>query len=73
MDYTRCQHVIQSTTTDSTHHSSDEEESVKVGVGLRFRFLVLPSSIDATASLSALLLEKLYDDAGGGGGDSDAL
>lgn len=38
---------------DETYHSSDDEESVKVGVGLRFRFLLLPSSTDATASLSA--------------------
>ena len=38
----------------SAHHSSEEEESVKVGVGRRFRLFVLPSSTDATASLSAL-------------------
>ena len=58
-----------------TYHSSDDEESVNVGVGLRFRFLVLPSSTEATASLSALLLiEELYDvEATGGGGDSEAL
>ena len=48
---------------------------MNVGVGLRFRFLVEPSSTEATASLSALLpLGGMYDvDGIGGGGDADAL
>lgn len=36
-----------------TYHSSEDSESVKVGVGRRLRFFELPSSIEATASLSA--------------------
>ena len=49
------------------HHSSEDEESVKVGVGLLLRFLVLPSSTEATASLSALRLAYEVDATGGGG------
>ena len=47
---------------------------MKVGVGLRFRFLLAPSSTEATASLSARFLTAgAYDDvdATGGGGDND--
>ena len=46
----------QGTNNTKTYHSSEEEESVKVGVGLLLRFLEEPSSIVAIASLSALLL-----------------
>lgn len=60
-----------------TYHSSSEDESVKVGVGLRFRLAraVLLSSTEATASLSARLFRLLEydDDAIGGGGDAETL
>jgi hypothetical protein len=36
-----------------TNHSSEDSESVNVGVGRRLRLRELPSSTDATASLSA--------------------
>ena len=52
---------------EGAHHSSEDEESVKVGVGLLLRFLVLPSSTEATASLSALRLAYEVDATGGGG------
>ena len=50
---------MQKTWEEQTYHSSDDEESVNVGVGLRLRFLEEPSSIVAIASLSALLLRVL--------------
>lgn len=57
-----------------TYHSSEDSESVKVGVGLRFRFRALLSSTEATASLSARrLLLPLYEDDATGGGDAEAL
>jgi len=43
-------------------HSSDDSESVNVGVGRRLRFLVEVSSTDATASLSARLFRLLVVD-----------
>src|SRR5882762_7274624 len=59
-----------------TYHSSEDSESVKVGVGLRFRFRELLSSTDATASLSARLFKLLVcdDDATAvGGGDVETF
>jgi len=56
-------------------HSSDDSESVKVGVGLRLRFLFEGSSTDATASLSArrfrLIAALDVEAVGAGGGVAD--
>ena len=41
------------------YHSSDDSESVKVGVGRRLRLRELGSSTEATASLSARLFRLL--------------
>lgn len=60
----------------ATHHSSEDSESVKVGVGRRLRFFEPPSSIDATASLSARrfrLLEIDEDAIAVGGGDVETF
>lgn len=59
-----------------SHHSSDDSESVNVGVGLRLRFFVVVlSSTDAIASLSARLFLLLVDDEApvAGGGVTDTL
>ena len=56
-------------------HSSSDDESVNVGVGRRLRFLLAPSSTDATASLSARRLIELASDVdatGSGGGAKPA-
>jgi len=57
-------------------HSSEDSESVNVGVGRRLRFRELLSSTDATASLSARLFKLLVcdDDATAvGGGDVETF
>jgi len=55
-------------------HSSEDSESVKVGVGLRFRLRLLVSSIEATASLSARRFRVLTcEDATVGGGEVETL
>ena len=55
-----------------THHSSDDSESVNVGVGRRLRFRELLSSTDATASLSALRFRlPLCEEEATGAGDTD--
>lgn len=59
----------------STYHSSEDSESVNVGVGRRFRFFELLSSMDAIASLSARrLILLLWDEEEAkavGGGEAD--
>lgn len=62
---------------DSTYHSSEDSESVNVGVGRRFRFFELLSSMDAMASLSARrLILLLCDDEEAkaiGGGEAESF
>ncbi len=53
-----CQTLAYMDYTCTYHSSPDEDESVKVGVGLRF-LLVVPSSTDATTSLSVRFLLML--------------
>jgi hypothetical protein len=62
---------------DRTYHSSEDSESVNVGVGRRLRLRELPSSTEATASLSARRFKlPLWEDEEAmavGGGDAETF